>query len=493
MVGSVEQSQETERAGMGFHTDGHRIRDPQGRQRVFHGINLVCKGRRSSSDEGTFTDRGFRGEWTSEDIADLAARGFTLVRLGVIWAALEPRPGEYDAAYLAWLREQLDTIHAAGMYALLDAHQDLYSQAFSDGAPNWATLTSVPYQPAPLWSDDYLANPAVHEALDAFWANAPGPGGVGLQDRFVSMWTHVATELGDHPAVLGYDILNEPTPGTPAQEIFGAVLHAFARATGQELERLIADFAHPERKFAQLAHLEDAGVHRAIGDAVGPLLRAFESEAVHPLMARVAHAIREAGGRGLIAREHNYFANLGIPSGQPPLEDPAWVYSPHGYDLTVDTEAIAAASNIRAGTIFARCRETAARLGVPVIAGEWGALTLRYGIAGHATFLLDTFDSYGWSWTYWVWEEGFAGSEAARALTRPRPLAFAGDAHSWSVSGGGFTARWHGARTGEPSVFFIPGLEARVTRDGQEVALEVDGPWVRIPAGEGEFELRADA
>ena len=45
--------------------------------------------------------------------------------------------------------------------------------------------------------------------------------------------------------------------------------------------------------------------------------------------------LRAVDPDGLILREHDYFANLGIPSGQPPLTDSAWLYSPHGYDLTV--------------------------------------------------------------------------------------------------------------------------------------------------------------
>src|SRR5690625_8031608 len=93
---------------MRFITDGLRIRDEFGRHRVFHGINLVQKGHRSSSDEGTFTERGFEGDWTPENIVDLAGRGFTLIRLGVMWAAVEPRPGEYDEAYLDWLASQLE-------------------------------------------------------------------------------------------------------------------------------------------------------------------------------------------------------------------------------------------------------------------------------------------------------------------------------------------------------------------------------------------------
>lgn len=158
--------------------DGTTLRDEYGRQRILHGINMVAKGRQQA--HGTFIECGFRGDWTREDIDDLAARGFTLVRLGVMWAAVETQPGAYDD-YLTWVREQLDLIEAAGMVAVLDSHQDLYSQKFGDGAPHWATLTDQEHEDTDLWSDAYLVSPALHEALDQFWANAPGPGGVGFR------------------------------------------------------------------------------------------------------------------------------------------------------------------------------------------------------------------------------------------------------------------------------------------------------------------------
>ncbi len=468
-------------------TDGDLLRDAHGRHRIFHGINLVEKG--SHEPEGTFIERGFAGPWTEHDIADLAARGFTLIRLGVIWAAVEPSPGNYDERYLDWVGEQLDMIGRAGMYVILDAHQDLYSQAFSDGAPVWATLTEHDFAETELWSDAYLASPAVHEALDNFWSNAPGPGGIGLQDRFTSMWARLAARFGSHPAVLGYDLLNEPAPGSVSPEIFGAIIGAFAHATGQDPEQLFTDFAEPEAKFVQLDRLNDEAVYRAIGDAVHPLVAAFETSDVAPFMEKVREAVRTADAETIILREHNYFANLGIPSGQPALDDAQWAYSPHGYDLTVDTEAIAFSSNSRAGTIFARHAETATRLGVPVIVGEWGALSLGEGIADHGRFLMDLFDARGWSWTYWCWEPGFAASEAAATLTRPRPIAFAGDGVQWRVDGAGFHAQWRGADTDAPSVFYAPTGEASATRDGVAVAVERDGAWLTVAAGVGDFTL----
>ncbi len=474
-------------ATMKVRTDGALLRDEDGRHRVFHGINLVAKG--TSRAEGTFVDRGFKGSWTPGDIADLAGRGFTLVRLGIIWAAIEPEPGQYDESYLDWVSEQLDLIGEAGMCAVLDAHQDLYSQSYSDGAPAWATLTTAEYEPAELWSDAYLASPAVHEALDNFWGNAPGPDGVGLQDRFAAMWSHVAKRFRTHPAVIGYDLLNEPTPGSAAPEIFANLIGAFAQVTGQDPERLFADFSTPEAKFAQLARLDDEAVHRQIGDAIHPLVAEFESKFVAPFMARVREAVRMQDTHSLILREHDYFANLGIPSGQPPLADGNWVYSPHGYDLTVDTPAIAMSSNTRAGTIFARAGETAERLAVPVIVGEWGALNLGAGIADHGRFLQDLFDSFRWSWTYWVWEEGFAESEAAATLTRARPIAFAGEGVAWGVDGATFRARWRGAPTTAPSVFYAPTGDVTLLRNGEQAPALRDGAWITVPPGEGDYEL----
>lgn len=469
--------------------DGDILRDAQGRQRVLHGINLVHKGIQGSSDAGDFV-----GSWTETDVADLASRGFTVVRLGMIWAAVEPEPGQYSKEYLVWLGSQLDLLGKHGLGVILDAHQDLYSQSFGDGAPAWATLTEHDFEPTDLWSDAYLTSPAVHGALDAFWANEPGPTGIGLQDSFAAMWAHVAEQFRDHPALIGYDILNEPTPGAASQEIFGALIGAFGTATGQDPEKVASEFMNPEMKMSQLQRLDDISVHRAIGDTIAPLLAAFEKNAVAPMMARVAAAVRAVDPDSLLLREHSYFANLGVPSGQPPMEDTAWVYSPHGYDLTVDTPAIALSSNIRAGTIFARHKETQDRLGVPALVGEWGAFGDAEGVANHASFLLDSFDTYRWSWTYWCWEENFASSEAARALTRPRPIAFAGDAVSWKVDGDTFTAVWDGSDCEGPSEFWLPDIsraEVAVECDGVGTPVEHTNGRIRVGAGPGRHTLTA--
>lgn len=422
------------------HTAGTELIGPSGSARTLHGINLVAKGTTASATR--LDPASFRGSWTRSDLGRLREMGLDAVRLGVLWAAAEPAPGRFDEAYLDWIGAQLDLLGELGFAVVLDAHQDLYAQRFGDGAPDWATLTEHAFEATDLWSDAYLSSPAVHEAYDAFWSDAPVPAGtrgagnvpagtptgptqaapdtarrtVGLQGAFAELWGELAARFGDHPAVLGYDVLNEPTPGTLAAQAFGALIGAFAQLTDQDPEQLAADFSDPEAKLVLLGRLEDTAVHRGIGDAVAPLLAAFERDAVGGLYTRVIPAIRASDPTGLILREHNYFSNLGVPSAMPGLDDHAWVYSPHGYDLVVDTEAMPLASDTRIDTIFRRAAETQQRLDVPVMVGEWGGFSRQEGITRHARYQLDLFDELGWSWFYWAWEPGFEDTEAARVL-----------------------------------------------------------------------------
>ena len=470
---------------MELRADGAVLRDEHGRQRILHGINLVDKGAPGATDPAAF-----RGRWTAEDLDQLVGIGLDSVRLGLSWAATEPRPGEYSAEHLGWIEEQLDRCHRAGMSVVLDAHQDLFSQRWGNGAPEWATLTEEPFEDTELWSDAYLSSPAVHEAYDAFWADAPGPDGVGIQTRLAAMWAAVAERFAGHPALIGYDLLNEPTPGAGAATAFEAVIGAFAQETGQDPRAVALDFTDPGAKLAQLAHLEDPAVHRRVGDAVAPLLAGFEQEAVHGLFTRAVPGIRAHDPHGLILREHSYFSNIGIPAAIPPLEDRAWAYSPHGYDLVVDTEAMPLASDRRVETIFTRAAETADHLGVTVIAGEWGAFGDHIGIARHATHQLDLFDRFGWSWFYWCWTETFARSEAAGCLRRPRPVAVAGRDLRWGAAPGGWHAAWQGEPGGGHSEFWVPAERpVRLLRDEQVQEVDRDGGRVRVAAGAGHHEL----
>ena len=186
---------------------GRWILDPQGRVLVLHGLNMVYKRAPYAPDQVGF------GE---DDAEFLARNGFATVRLGLIWRAVEPQPGQYDDAYLARIRRTTQVLARHGIWTLLDFHQDLYHERFQgEGAPDWAVQDDgLPAQPQLGFPYNYFGQPALMRAFDHFWANDPGPGGVGLQDRYAAAWQHVATYFRSTPRVLGIDLFNEPWPGS---------------------------------------------------------------------------------------------------------------------------------------------------------------------------------------------------------------------------------------------------------------------------------------
>src|SRR5699024_5750575 len=95
-------------------------------------------------------------------------------------------------------------------------HQDLYSDTFAgEGAPEWATQTGGLPNIDAGFPASYALNPAENHAWDAFWTNADGPDQVGLVNHYARMWEAVAHYFNDNPAVAGYELINEPWPGSP--------------------------------------------------------------------------------------------------------------------------------------------------------------------------------------------------------------------------------------------------------------------------------------
>jgi endoglycosylceramidase len=80
------------------------------------------------------------------------------------------------------------------------------------------------------------------KTIDAFWLRAPGPGGVSVQDRYVAAVAHVAERFKTNGYVLGYDIINEPLPGTHAPECVSVPPNCstFDRMLGGFYQRVIA-------------------------------------------------------------------------------------------------------------------------------------------------------------------------------------------------------------------------------------------------------------
>jgi endoglycosylceramidase len=186
---------------------GRWITDASGRVFIVHGTNMVYKLAPYYPSVSGFGD---------DDAAFLKSIGFNAVRVGVIWTAVEPQPGVYDDAYLGHIAATVRMLARHGIVSLLDFHQDQYNERFEgEGFPDWSVQDDgLPAEPKLGFGNDYLGMPALSHAFDHFWENSPGPGGVGLQDRYAAAWAHVAQLFKGDRSVLGYELMNEPWPGT---------------------------------------------------------------------------------------------------------------------------------------------------------------------------------------------------------------------------------------------------------------------------------------
>lgn len=204
-----------------FQTSGRWITDAQGRVFLTAGINMVYK--RAPYLPSTI---GF----SADDAQFLADNGFDSVRLGLNWKAAEPQPGVYDDAYINGLKQTAEMLASHGITTMLDMHQDQLNQKFrGQGFPDWAIKDHGFWNwPVLGFGTDYIFNFGLKRSFDSFWFNEAGPGGVGLQDRFAAMWGHVAGIFADTPGLLGYDIMNEPMPGS---EIFTCFFNACPKST----------------------------------------------------------------------------------------------------------------------------------------------------------------------------------------------------------------------------------------------------------------------
>jgi endoglycosylceramidase len=192
---------------------GRWLTDARGRVLLIHGINVSMKGTLAHSQAYKFG---------ADDAAFLATNGFNAVRLTVERYDIEPTAGHFDSAYLAFIRRTIKLLDSYGVLTLIDFHQDEFGPVFNDnGYPAWMTSTGgLPNLTQVGFPLQYLLNPAVNHAFDNLWNN-------GTDNRGKSMWTDdaeilrkAAAALGSAPGVLGYDVINEPWPGTQYPSCF---------------------------------------------------------------------------------------------------------------------------------------------------------------------------------------------------------------------------------------------------------------------------------
>jgi endoglycosylceramidase len=479
-----------------IHAEGTRLVDRQGRVVVFHGVNAVEK---RAPYELTAT-AGRPNSFTEADASHIAALGFDVVRLGIIWQGMEPStvgpnspqicgPGPPDdpvqpdpsvmSAYLDQVARVVALLAGHHVYTLLDMHEDIDSSVFGgEGAPPWAVCTDDKpvLHPPGRWSHAY-SEPALDAAEDNFWTNDVRG---DLQGSFIDVWRAVASRFRENPAVLGYDLMNEPF--SPSLVAGPAHVTASAHAAGSphtagsphlarssevvdspqvavELECSYTGTAHPARQPGSTAPLPCPADDPAVG---------------------LVPAIEQVDPNHLLFVEPDIYGGHHHGDTLTAMDFPRLVFNFHVYcgDRSPVTgnplDLARCAREERRALVHrtaqrARLASAAQHDGPPDFLSEFGA-THDAALDQQLTAQADRLQL---SWTTWTWrsyddptgsadealiEPNGASAPELPALAQPYPQAVAGDpvAFAFDAATDRFTLTYRAEPVRGPTVVFVP-------------------------------------
>lgn len=356
------------------------IRDSDGRALIFRGANL-SQAHKKSPHIGwhQLVDyQRLRTDW-----------GFNSIRFLISWAGVEPTEGHYDDAYLTQIIDRLKWAKQAGLWVVLDMHQDLYGEGFGggNGAPKWTCSEDryAAHEPISPWHLNYLS-PPIMACFDDLWSKP------NLLQRFAAAWRHVAQRVVAVPelkeTVVGFDIINEPHWGS----------------------------------------------HNAF---------TFERDRLKPFYEKVINEVRQAAPHWLAFVEPGASRNGGIQTSLTAFHVPNIVYAPHSYDSQAEFGQGFDAKR-RAAIIdnLKLLQEEAVRLKAALWIGEYGGVSSHSGIADYmdaqyagigAVAAGSALWEYGNSGGYaMVKKDGTEQTALMDAVARPYPERVAGDPISYT-------------------------------------------------------------
>ena len=417
-----------------WHVRDGFVRDADGRAVILRGANLA----------GSHKNAPYIGFQQPPDYARVRTEwGMNAIRFLITWSAVEPADGAFDDAYLDQVALRMDWAHQAGLLVVLDMHQDVYGEGFGgDGAPRWTCDESryAAFEPQTPWFLNYL-DENVAACFDALWTSEV------LQDRFANAWVHVAERLSGHPAVVGFDVLNEPHWGS---HVMGA----------------------------------------------------FERDRLQPFYEKVVRAVRVVAPSWLAFLEPSAGRNIGVATSLSRFPFKNVVYAPHSYDPSAEqgngfNEASRGAILQKLVALASEARELDAALWI----GEYGGIVDDPGFAAYMDAQYDGAASVASGTMYWAYDQGGGyamlasdGSDKPAlldAVVRPCPERIAGTPIDWGYeeSTRTLTVRWTpDARITAPTIIAVP---RRVYPEGVQVhcdgcEFQVSGAAVEVtkpPAG----------
>lgn len=209
---------------------------------------------------------------SKEDIKLLQGWGMNVIRLGVMWPGVMPEKGSVNQTYLQEMTSIVSALADAGIYTLVEMHQDVFGERVcGEGVPSWLLDDAPPAPTESVTSVNQSANssfivanlpcflaggacrypseyvPTFPEPLAKRYslsAEARGPpvpstnqckhmdwgayylsyavarafqdlydNNWGWADRFGEYWATLAGAFKDLPGVIGYELMNEPWVG----------------------------------------------------------------------------------------------------------------------------------------------------------------------------------------------------------------------------------------------------------------------------------------
>jgi|GEM_PF-1082497 len=213
---NVEQETDAEEAAPLYRVENGRLLDAQGRVILLRGVNFPS---------------GEVAEWTGDKegadalaITHIARSGFNAIRLVINWDRIEPEPDAYDTAYLDLVQHHVELAAEAGLYIIIDLHQDMYGMGFGlHGAPYWTCDEAYyeSFEPIEPWFFNYFSD-EVSACFDHLWQTPE------LQAHHWRAAREVALRVAAIERVLGFDPINEPFPGNADMYSFdGDYLYPF--------------------------------------------------------------------------------------------------------------------------------------------------------------------------------------------------------------------------------------------------------------------------
>ncbi|MFF3781558.1 cellulase family glycosylhydrolase [Streptomyces sp. NPDC001933] len=412
------------------------LTDDQGRTLTLRGWSVADKANSGDQALNAITEKHFR---------DLRAKGFNFARVLFFWDDLEPSRGHYSAEYLRRIDRVLDWAQKYDIQVLLDAHQDVFGPAFNArGIPAWATRTDgLPFTPHPDdWFSEYF-EPAVQRAFTHLYEDAD------LQRAQARMWQVVAKRFGHHPAVLGYDLINEP--------------------------------------MGELGEGED----------LATAARRIEAQQITPMYNRLARAVRSVDRDNWLFVEPTPIVGEGVPTGLGAIKDHRTVYAPHFYNAAMEAGADYDPAAGWIESYEAAITAYPKQQKIPVVVGEWGPLNNKLPQMGR--FYRDAMASlsrYSSGWAGWVWcygggycaldENGAFAANKERTAT-PYAPAVAGTVHSdtYDASARVYRLSYTAGRHGSTEISLPPTAGRwRVSVDGR-AEVRRHGGEVRVQARKG--------